>query len=200
MKIDNLERLSPYLDFSDPDLFYFCSLVRRKKDIRGVKGHNNKDRAIAWYYISSLPYLREKMPEIRNICDATGARAGIKLNRRSYRKSAFETQKKMLVLSEEEKFNNFKGVYSKVVEKNASEPQKRWFLDIDQTPPHTDLIQIGEFLSTLLPLGRKDLFSVPSKTGLHFFCSPFDRKRAEPFLAEREIEIKTDATTNLYIP
>jgi hypothetical protein len=83
--MNNLEIISPLLNFEDPDKFYFIQIYKRRKDNPGM----DKDMVVLENYsISTQVQLDRALPRIQKICDDNNARAYIRLNRRSHKKVA----------------------------------------------------------------------------------------------------------------
>jgi type II secretory pathway component PulL len=90
--INNVLILASLLTFESEDDFYHLQILKRKKEHPEL-GSNSY--VVKTYYISSLKYLGNKMPEIQQLCQFHNARAYINLNVRSYEKLAFQMLKKV---------------------------------------------------------------------------------------------------------
>ena len=87
--INNFEQIKKLLEFRSEDDFYFLQILQRKKDHPAgkVNGTNNNSRLIKAYFIKSIEHLEFVEPEIIELCKLFQARAGINLNRRSFKNS-----------------------------------------------------------------------------------------------------------------
>lgn len=201
MLINNYDRIKNLLEWDKTgDLFYFIQILQRKKDhgVGKVNGANNNSRAVKEYYVYTPERLEFYMDEIIKLCDVFGARAGINLNRRSFKKLWVKHQKKCLTQFENAAYNKIHKSFSSVCGKYSAEEKtnKKWILDIDETPYNTAIMD--EFLYTLQPVGNKIIDVLPSKSGLHIITKPFnvhEFKKVHP-----GIEVCKNNPTNLYIP
>lgn len=198
--INNLSLIEPLLEFPNEDSFYFLQVLQRKKDrkeIQGkVVGSNNSSRLIRGYNVTSVEYLRNRMPEIIDLCNLFNARAVIGLNRRSFKFCSTEMLVQMARkiqcghYNHSSLWNNVCGVYYPNKDKN-------WLIDIDTM----DMEYINEVCKVVVdsePLGNKMLAMIPSKKGVHLITKPFDSRDLSK--AFPEIEIHKNNPTNLYIP
>lgn len=194
--INNLELIKPLLSFESKDDFYHLQVIKRKKEDPLMKSNS---RSISHYYVNSPDYLDLHWEEIVQICDATGARAMINLNVRSFKTACINMREVML---EYEKADNYKFMYrafSKAVAKSPDTKSKLWILDVDQPFDPMYDINLRKFINTLRPqLPNREFTIVPSMSGYHLITKPFDKKTFKDTLPE--IEIKKNSLTNLYIP
>ena len=125
--MNNLEIISPLLDFSDLDKFYFIQIYKRRKDNPGM----DKDMiVIENYSISSREQFEKTFPRIQKVCDDNNARAYIRLNRRSHKKVALNMMVRLAKMIESEQYN-VKNIYWSVSGEFQAEEDKTWILDID---------------------------------------------------------------------
>ena len=83
MITDNFDRVIKFMEFSNPDDFYFLQIIQRKKDGNETGRGNNGARLIKAYYIRSTQHLLEKKNKIIELCKNNNARAYITVNKRS---------------------------------------------------------------------------------------------------------------------
>lgn len=197
--VDNFDKIRKLLNFRSEDDFYFVQVIQRKKDHKEgkVNGTNNNSRLIKAYYIKSLEHFDFVKPEIIELCKVFNARAGINLNRRSYRKMALQLLKKITDQIINDDFNKAHKAYSSVVGAYSHESDKRWILDVDEIGrPTNDIVRFAE--EECMPKGSKFVCIIPSKNGFHIIMKPFDLKK---FCEEYpEIEVHKNNPTNLFIP
>ena len=66
MAIDNLQSIIPFMQFDDPNDFYYLQILQRKKENPQL-GSNS--RVIKNYYINSVDYLEKHYGEIKELCN-----------------------------------------------------------------------------------------------------------------------------------
>jgi len=200
---DNINIIKPLLNFEDEDKFYFLQIIQRKKDhIKGsIVGTNNNSRLIKPYYISSEEYLDSVYPEIKLLCEVFNARAGIDLNRRSFKAVGFEVLAKVARQLRNEDYFHVRKSYDTVCGSTVTETDKRWILDYDEDDlPYKEYKELTSRLNSIRPEGEKVIETIPSKNGLHIITSPFDVKQAEGILKDFKLSLHKRNPTNLYIP
>lgn len=205
--INNLELIKPLLKFESKDDFYYLQILKRKKDQSAEEnalGRNNNARTIKNYYIGSIDYLEEKMPEIIKLCEVFNARASLRLNKRSFKKVVFNNLKKVAETMGNGDYHKLMGTYSKTcgVTHNAGN-NKTWIVDIDDwssgSVAQCDwLNQLGEFINKLQPMCPKIIVSIPTKSGIHIITRPFNLAEFKKWYPN--LEIHKDNPVNLYIP
>lgn len=202
MSVNNLDKIKEHLEFRSEDDFYFLQIIQRKKDHgKNVTGSNNNNRLIKPYYVGSIEYLEFVMPEIIQLCEIFNARAGIDLNRRSWKRTSFHALKKMTDQILNEDYMNVRKAFSKAAGKYSNEPEKKWILDYDHEElPYEDYKYLKKELVAIQPIGPKVIDILPSKNGYHIITSPFNLKEAEDLLKKFDIGVHKRNPTNLYIP
>lgn len=210
--IDNFDLITPLLNFKSKDDFYFIQVLQRKKDHKKgkVNGTNNNSRLIKAYYIDSLEHLEFVKPEIIEMCKLFNARAGINLNKRSFRRTHMELLKKVVAQMENGSYSKGAKAYPSVAGAMSPKEDKMWILDIDYpvTDDRLDPIPLSKdtyirsvfetYLDTLQPAGDKIIAEIPSKNGKHFITRPFDLYKFKQEYPD--IEVHKNNPTNLYIP
>lgn len=200
--VNNFDIIKPLLQWDSDDQFYFIQVLQRKKDAGpGIKvnGTNNNSRLIKAYYVASMDYLEFVTPEIIQLCEIFGARAGINLNRRSFKQLRREMQKKLIVLEENKMENLIYKAYPSVAGKFVSDNEKKWIIDIDKEDiPMLDAIK--GLLIAIEPYDFPDkvIAQVPSKSGYHLITRPFNKKKFKDEFPS--IDIQPNNPTNLFIP
>ena len=193
--INNYEIIKPLLDFPDKDTFYLLSILQRKKENPEL-GSNS--RVIKNYYINSIEYLEKRMPEIISLCDMFNARAMLRLNKRSYRKTAFKAMINMSNSMGNQEFKFVQKSYDRAVGQGHNDKVKKWILDIDKPYGEEWLLMVKETINNIEPLGNKILKELPTKNGVHLITTPFNLKDFKQEFTE--IEVHKDNPVNLYIP
>lgn len=200
---NNIEIIKPLLDFSNDDTYYFLQVYMRKKDHGNgrVNGTNNNNRLIRPYYVGSLDYLEFIMPEVIELCELFKARAGIDLNKRSWERNAFHCLKKISDQIMNKDYKNVHRAYSKVAGMYSNENNKKWILDIDnKILSEEELINLGNLLESLDPVGPKILARIPSNSGEHIITSPFNLQQGRSILDDYKVDLHKKNPVNLFIP
>lgn len=198
--IDNFDNIKPLLEWRTEDDFYFLQILQRKKDHydRKVNGSNNNSRLIKAYYVKSLEHFEFIKPEIIELCKVFGARAGINLNRRSFKMMSLQLLKKVTDQIMNGSYNKTYKAYSSVCGVHSNETDKRWIVDFDEKLNQSLIESYKSFINNLQPKGDKFVALIPSKNGFHLITKPFNVeffKRDFP-----KIEVHKNNPTNLYIP
>lgn len=206
--IDNFDKIRELLSFRSDDDFYFIQVLQRKKDHapKKVNGSNNNSRLIKPYYVGSLEYYDFIKPEIIELCKLFNARAGINLNRRSYEQMSLQLLRKVADQIMNKSFKHSYKAYPSVVGAYNHETDKRWIIDVDVKD--SGLVRkLWELIDMIRPFGeKKEITTLPSKSGYHMISRPFDLKQFNETLEEwaflkKEIPgIHKNNPTNLYIP
>lgn len=193
---DNFEQIKSMLTFDSPDDFYFIQIIQRRKENPTMEKNS---RALKNYLINSTEKLDLYKPDIIALCNHFNARATIRLNRRSYKECAFKTLSAMAENLANEDYRPADKVYAQVMGTYANDPDKKWFLDMDDILPDNPINQeVIKFLETIEPFGPKYVTIIPSRTGCHLVTKPFNVKKFSD--AYPKIEVQKDAPTNIYIP
>jgi len=194
--VDNIDIIKPLLTFESDDDFYYLQILQRKKDNPNI-GSNS--RVIKNYYISSMEYLDNIYGEVKDLCDLFNARASIRLNKRSFRKIAFKTLENIAnTMQNEHEYRHIRKSYDRACGLSSNQKNdKRWIIDIDEKDD-TLLHRIKNKLHALDPVGGKYKATIPSKSGYHIICTPFNVKQFREQFSD--IDVHKDNPTNLYIP
>jgi hypothetical protein len=209
--VDNFEHFKGFIPevTDNKDKFYMVQLIIRK----GTNlNHNNSNRSrtIRTYQIRDMVHLREYKKEMIYLCNLTGARAYINLNARLFTKTALIAIKLLTdsVLNGHE--YNARAAYSKAIMDCPISGKKVWMIDLDLKDFESEdqmkiaavkmMLEIDDTINVSLRSNYKLLNR--SKNGLHILTTTF---RRDVFLQKAnqlavKFELKTDASTNLYIP
>ncbi len=194
--IDVFEQIKPLLSFNTPDDFYFLQVFQRRKDM--VNGAKKNTIIIKDYFIYSMEYFEKKYPEIKALCEFYGARAGLRLNKRSFQKCTFRTLMNITAQIMQEDFHSTKQAFSKAAGQTHNDPVKKWLVDIDEKD-QTLVNVVSDFINNeCRPLGeKKTIMQLETKNGIHLITTPFDKAQ---FKKAFQIDIQPDNPINLYIP
>src|SRR6056297_3328486 len=90
--INNFDTIKLLLDFRSDDDFYHCQIIKRKKEHPELRSNSY---IVKTYYIKKYEELDYYRDEMIALAELHNARVQINLNRRSFEKMAFHTQKKI---------------------------------------------------------------------------------------------------------
>jgi hypothetical protein len=194
--IDNIEQIKKLLNFTNEGDFYYCLILKRKKDQpEGERDNHQSVRTIKSYCVDSIEYLEKRYDEIKQLCEMFKARAYIHVQKQNH----FDVSLNMMVaLAQRIQDGNHKqqGLFDSVVGQLKTY-EKRWVVDIDVSDYHT-VYEVTKFISTLKPEGSKVESVIPTKNGYHLITKRFDVKT----FGEKypEISVQKKNPTLLYLP
>jgi len=195
--INNIDIISPLLQFSSGDDFYHLQILKRKKE-HPTLGSNSY--VVKTYYVSSLEYLSHRYPEIKALCEFHNARAYINLNVRSYERLAFQMLKKVTDQIMNKDFKSVRKAYESVAGEFGTGKDKRWIIDIDFADHVTEnyVKTLKAYIESEFPESGGILAEVPTKNGFHLITKPF---RLDSFMVRYlDIDVHKNNPTILYIP
>jgi hypothetical protein len=199
--IDNLELIKPLLTFESDDDYYFLQIIQRKKDNaemdRRMMGKNNSARLIKSYFIKSVEQLEDQYYEIQQLCNLFNARAGICLNRRSFKASSL---KALVTIAQSMESGNHKNhrVWNTVAGKYHPIKDKTWIIDVDEPKISPLMLACIDHECEPLDEDTKILARIPSKNGWHVITKPFN---VTVFGSKYpDLDIHKNNPTNLYCP
>lgn len=194
MAIDNFDLLLPLLEFDSEDDFYYLQILQRKKE-NGELGSNS--RVIRNYFIKSQEHLLQRKSEIIKLCDVFSARAMLRLNKRSYEKTAYKAMQNLANTMSNKEFPFCGKSYDRACGQGHNAKEKTWVVDIDFQGRMVNEILL--FIERQCdPVGNKFICIVPSKSGSHLITKPFNLMTFKNMYSD--IEVHKDNPTNLYIP
>ena len=194
--INNINIIKPLLNFDKQGDFYMLYVFKRKKDQpEGERDNHQSVRTIKTYCIESVDHLDRRWDEIIQMCEMFKARAYIHIQKQNH----FDVSLNMMVsLAQriQDGNHNQKGLFDSVVGQIKTQ-EKRWIVDID-TKDFKNLVEVGEFIDNLRPVGNKVINTIPTKNGFHLITERFDVKT----FSEKypEIDIQKKNPTLLYYP
>jgi hypothetical protein len=194
--IDNLEIIKPLLNFEEKGDFYMLYVFKRKKDQPENERDNHQSvRTIKTYCIDSIDHLERRYDEVKQLCEMFKARAYIHIQKQNHKDVSLDM---LSNLAERIKngVQNQKGLFDSVVGQIKTQ-EKRWIVDID-TKDFKTLVEVGDFIDNLRPIGNKVITTIPTKNGFHLITERFDVKS----FSDRypEIDIQKKNPTLLYYP
>jgi hypothetical protein len=194
--IDNFDLIRTLLTFNSTDDFYFIQILKRRKDNPTL---NTDVAVIREYFVDSLEYYDKKREDMIEQAIKNNARVTIRLNKRSYQKTALKMLVDIANKIEQGQFKSVKTSFSSCSGKYSADKDKTWLIDVDAedlTKYNMDdvIFDIGQSL----PIGEKVLLKIPSKTGYHLLVKPFDLRTFSQKYPT--LDMKKDNPTNLFIP
>lgn len=200
--VDNFYKIGSMLKWNSDDEFYFLQILRRKKDLpEEIKGSNKSARLIKSYYINNLAHLNAIKEEVIGLCEVFNARAGINLNKRSYKKCALQTVRTILDQIDNQNNRSARRAFNTVCGKYTIGSDKHWILDYDEGSLSLDQKDHIRFeLNKALPVGDKIIDFIPTKQGTHIITKPFDLRFAKEILDNYELDVHKNNPTVLFIP
>lgn len=192
--IDNFDQINKLLEFDSEDDFYFCQIMKRKKEHPEI-GSNSI--VIKTYYIKSHQQLEDLREEMTALAEVLDARVYINLNRRSFEKIAFHTMIKISNIMMNKDWNSVKQAYDSVCGANHNEKNKKWIIDIDSKAD--DLYEYYKVIERAEPILEfaKVLAIVNTKNGYHLITRPFDCR--EFSIVFPLVDIQKNNPTILYV-
>lgn len=199
IEVDNLIQLLPYIRFDTPDDFYFLQIIKRRKENPEMSVGT---ATVKTFYIISKEHLINKYEEVQNLCKFYNARAYIDLNRKSFKKVAFQALKKMADCLIEETYKSATSIYNSACGETSSNTEKFWIVDIDVKDEET----INKIISEVNLCNSRFTGSIetnvidiiPTLNGKHLLTVPFNMKQLEPFICIQPLDIHKSANTVLY--
>jgi hypothetical protein len=194
--INNLEQIKGLLNFEKRGDFYMLYVFKRKKDQPENERDNHQSvRTIKTYCIESVDHLERRWDEIVQLCEMFKARAYIHVQKQNH----FDVSLNMMVALAQkiqDGNHNQKGLFDSVVGQIKTQ-EKRWIVDID-TKDFKTLVEVGDFIDNLRPVGNKVITTIPTKNGFHLITERFDVKT----FSEKypDIDIQKKNPTLLYYP
>lgn len=194
--IDNFDLIRMHLKFESDDDYYFVQILKRRKDNPTL---NTDVAVIKEYFVDSLDYFDKKRQDMIDQATKNNARVTIRLNKRSYQKTALKMLIDVATKIDQGQFKSVKNSFSSCSGQYLADKNKTWLIDVDADDiERYDMVEVMMFIGGERPSGEKVLFRVDSKTGYHLVVKPFDLRTFSQKYPT--LEIKKDNPTNLYIP
>ena len=213
--VDNFERIKPLLHFSEHGDFYFLQLLLRKKDGCDVpNGSDNQRRLVRDYHVTDVKQLDEWHDEIIRLCNETGARAYIRLNKRNWKTIAMAYAQETLEKARKgEEFGSTYGEINSVIGRypEGHKEDKTWLVDIDDFGPESmRTTVVRDIIARCEPVDKvgelcKVIAVIPTRSGTHLITRPFNLQKfnelkKKELTEEGEVAVLKDNPTILYAP
>jgi hypothetical protein len=191
--VDNFEQIRGLLSFDSEDVFYFCQVLKRKKENADLGSNSH---VVKTYFIKSVDDLDRDMPEMILLAVHHNARVCINLNKRSFERTCYHTLKKLTDQILNKDFKSARKAYNSVCGMYAADEDKTWIVDIDVIGRFAN--EVLRFIDNTQPIGNKLIAIIPTKAGVHLITKPFN---LQDFKAQYpEIDVHKNNPTVLYIP
>ena len=158
----------------------------------------SNSRVVKNYYINSVEYLESRYDEIKKLCEIFNARAMLRLNKRSYRKTAFKSLQNIANTISNQEYQFVRKSYDRAVGQGHNDKNKKWILDIDGNYTGYYESMLKQYLQQIEPIGSKHIIQLPTKNGTHLITKPFNLQQFKKDYPT--IEVHKDNPINLYIP
>lgn len=216
--IDNLNIIKPLLNFTNEGDFYYCLILKRKKDQpEGERDNHQSVRSIKTYCIESIDHLERRYDEIKQLCEMFKARAYIHIQKQNH----FDVSLNMMVaLAQRIQDGNHKqkGLFDSVVGQLKTQ-EKRWIVDIDTKDDSVISIVSGIINNHCRPFRTKSeihthkldgtieitydyipkvITQIPTKNGVHLITERFDVVEFKKHFPD--IDIVKKNPTLLFLP
>jgi hypothetical protein len=195
--IDNIELIKPLLNFSEPGDFYYCLILKRKKDQpEGERDNHQSVRTIKTYCVESVEYLEKRYDEIKQLCEMFKARAYIHVQKQNHRDVSLNM---MVALAQRIQDGNHKqqGLFDSVVGQLKTY-EKKWIVDVD-TLDAAELIGVILSINLCNPTDDdKIITTIPTKNGFHLITKRFDVMQFSKQYPDIQIQKKNP--TLLFLP
>ena len=209
MNLTNFEKLSKFMDFSDPGKFYLALVVQRRKDNPQM---DRSERIIKNYMIPTSEKLEYVRDEMETLCEVFNARVYLYINRRSFKNTQKAMAKTLIDQICSDSVSNLNHLFDSCSASHGC-GDKHWIIDVD-LPKTEDLDskkmlskhlekKIIEHIREIEPTGEKVELVLDTKNGFHMVVKPFDTRKfidmveAVDIHNGTEIELKKDAMVNL---
>lgn len=213
--INNLNLITPLLNFKEQGDFFFLLILRRKKDFPELEQENHQSvRTIKTYCIDSLEYLNKRWDEIVFLSESFKARVYIHVQKQNHKDVGLQMMVELATRLKDcasKQHNLFDSVVGQI-----KTYEKRWIVDID-TNNENEIIKIItgiedctpitfikkeiEYLGTIYPtevLESKIIAQIPTKNGFHLITKPFNVEEFRKLGFKEDLQKKNP--TLIYFP
>ncbi len=192
MTVDNFNQIRELLEFDSEDDFYFCQILKRKKENKELGSNSH---VVKTYYLKSKEDLDKDKGEMICLAEYHNARVCINLNKRSFERVCYHTLKKLTDQILNKSFSHVRKCYNSVCGEYAS-GDKTWIVDIDEKGRAAN--DILKCIDNLQPEGNKLITIIETKNGIHLITKPFNLQDFKEYYPH--IEVHKNNPTVMYIP
>jgi len=194
--IDNIELIKKLLNFQNDGDFYYCLILKRKKDQpEGERDNHQSVRTIKTYCIENIEYLEKRYDEIKQLCEMFKARAYIHVQKQNHKDVSLNM---MVALAQRIQDGSHvqKNLFDSVVGQLKTY-EKRWIVDLD-TKDEDEVLRMTKVINFTRPEGNKIEAIIPTKNGYHFITKRFDVEMFKNVYPE--VDVQKRNPTLLFLP
>jgi hypothetical protein len=194
--IDNIELIKELLNFQNDGDFYYCLILKRKKDQpEGERDNHQSVRTIKTYCIENIEYLEKRYDEIKQLCEVFKARAYIHVQKQNHKDVSLNM---MVALAQRIQDGSHvqKNLFDSVVGQLKTY-EKRWIVDLD-IKDEDEVLRMTKVINVTRPEGDKIEAIIPTKNGYHFITKRFDVEMFKNVYPE--VDVQKRNPTLLFLP
>lgn len=195
--VNNFEQIKKLLEFESEDDFYFCQIIKRKKENKEIGSNSH---VVKTYFIKSIEDFDLNMGEMICLANYHNARVCINLNKRSFERTCYHTLKKITDQILNKSFREARKAYASVCGMYSSDEDRKWIIDIDETGRKAnELVKDIEYcIDRYRPDGRKLIAIIGTKSGIRLITKPFD---LQAFKSDYpNVDVHKNNPTLMYMP
>ena len=157
------------------DKYYVIELMRRGKDNPDMPAANYHFKN---YYIYSWRDLERYKEEIVNICKLLRLRAYCSVNYKLMSQVALDTMSESARRIAAHDYKKFYNIFESCSGKFVGNSNGLWIIDFDEWLSEDDIYDLHNYINSMKS-GYEDnlVFVIPTKTGVHLICHPFNLKQ-----------------------
>ena len=164
------------------DKFYVIELMRRGKDNPDLPAANYHFKN---YYIYSWKDLDKYEQEIKEICTLLHLRAYCSVNYKLMSQIALNTVAEEARRIAAHDYKRFNSIFESCVGKFSHRDNNLWVVDVDNQSDLLAVIELEKYINSMDSKFEKNvIWNMPTHSGMHYICRPFNLKRFEQGFAE----------------
>ena len=157
------------------DKYYVVELMRRGKDNPDMPAANYHFKN---YYIYSWRDLAKYEEEIKNICELLLLRAYCSVNYKLMSQVALDTMAESARRIASHDYKKFYAIFESCSGKFVDHNNGMWVIDVDEQLARVDYNNLVNYINKMDSRYKlKVVFTMPTKSGLHLICRPFNLKQ-----------------------
>lgn len=182
-EINNFDLIIPYLHFqSDKSLIHFVQIIKRRKD-KGNEDMKKDSKIIKTYYIDNLEYLESHKEEMIKLANMFDARVYIHMTPCSKKQITDYCAKKFVEAALNQEYNLYKTIINSACGVSYIKEYKTFLVDLD----YKDTSLCEQIINDILPEGDKIILKVPTISGVHLICKPFNTLQFKQYFPDVDI-------------
>ena len=153
------------------DKYYVIELIRRGKDNPDTPAANYHFRN---YYIYSWADLKKFEKEIKEICKLFRLRAYCSVNYKLMSQVSLDTLAECARRIAAHDFKKFYSIFETCSSKYSDRANNLWVVDVDE-PQMGIMESLTDYINSMKSqFDRNVIFQMPTKSGVHLICKPFN--------------------------